>query len=104
MSYPALTSFYLISWTFYTSFILAESLIIFAGFDSFTNLYITYVVIQDVLCVLCWLVLYFYVRQSEKNNCTMNEYRKEAIKKKISIAQRKEEDRQLLESNRRMSQ
>ena len=34
----------------------------------------------------------------------MNEYRKDAIKKKISIANRKEEDRLLLESNRRMSQ
>ena len=104
MSYPALCSFYLISCTFYTSYIVAESLIIFAGFDSFTNLYVAYVVVTDILCILFWVVLYFHVNQSEKNNRKMNEYRKDAIKRKISQAQRQEDDRLLIESHRRMSQ
>ena len=103
MTYPALCSFYLISCTFYTSFIVAESLIIFAGFDSFTNLYVAYVVVTDILCILFWVALYFHVNQSEKNNIKMNDYRKDAIKRKISVAQRQEEDRQLIESHRRMS-
>ena len=76
MTYPALSTFYLMSWTFYTSYVLAESLIIFVGFDSFTNLYITWTVSTMVVCLLAWIMLYFHVRQSEVNNRKMNEYRR----------------------------
>ena len=93
MAYPALHSFYVFSSSFYTSYIVAESLIIFAGYNSFTNRYITFVVISDVFCFLLWLTLYFHVTQCEKNNRRMNDYRRAALKEKLSIARRQEEDR-----------
>ena len=96
MTYPALSSFYLISWTYYTSFVLAESLIVFSGFDSFTNLYITWTVVTMIVCLLAWIMLYFHVRQAEVNNRKMNEYRKAAIMKKHSVSARQEEDRLLI--------
>ena len=103
MTLPALCSFYLISWTFYTSFVLTESLILIVAWHTFTDLYITIVIIAGVLCFMAWFFLYYHVTYEDQVNRTMNDYRKQAMLIKQNRANRKEEDRRLLEAHKKAS-
>ena len=78
MSLPALCSYYVISWTFYTSYVLTESLIIMVGWHAFTNEYIACVISTIIVCFIAWFILYYFVKDGERNKRTMNEYRKQA--------------------------
>ena len=96
---PVLISYYLISWTFYTSFVLTETLILIVGWYTFTISYIAIVISLMICALISWLVLYFHVRYADQLNRTMNENRRKALLEKQSRAQQKENDRLLIEAH-----
>ena len=79
---PTLCTFYLNSWTFYTAYVVTESLILITAWHAFTTEYIIIVLTSIVICFTAWFWLYHYVKTSETRNRTMNDYRKQALMKK----------------------
>ena len=79
---PTLCTFYLNSWTFYTAYVVTESLILVTAWRAFTTEYIAVVVASIVISFASWFFLYYYVKTSETRNRTLNDYRKEALMKK----------------------
>ena len=100
---PTLCTFYLISWSYYTAYVVTESLILITAWHAFTAKYLAFVMTSIVLCFAAWFFLYFYVKTAETNNRTMNSYRRQALLIKQGRSQQKEDDRKLIEAHARES-
>jgi len=79
---PAMQTFYLHSWAFYTSYFIQLSFILLFTWSIFVSTFRVMATLSLAICIPFWIILTLYMNWLDKQNFAMNFIRKDAIEQK----------------------
>ena len=89
----ALQTFFLCSWSFYTSYAIQVSYILMMSWDTFNNDFRGLSMTSIIMCFPLFVLLNLYMRHMDRQNFAMNMIRKEASEKKRKIELQRQSDK-----------